>query len=274
MKLRILPLAVLAVLIQFTSTFAQEISNPLAPTEVGTPIYLGPVVGYNYSIHTADIASFVEDQDRCPTFSNGNANGYYFGLSFEYLLGNAKNSKSSIIARLLYNSFPAYFEQGGDTYPSLVEDPSSPTGYTTVESSTKHELNVKYSTITFEPCYKLNLIGTFGFTVGPTFDFTMNTELEQTYKLIEPDYVQFKEDPNSGYRYSDDKRTIYVQEGEIPDAAGFRLGLKAGVQYEILLGRMYVVPAVYYNYGITKLTSMENWYVHALQMGVDIRFSL
>jgi hypothetical protein len=37
---------------------------------------------------------------------------------------------------------------------------------------------------------------------------------------------------------------------------------------------MYVVPAVYYNYGITKLTSMENWYVHALQMGVDIRFSL
>lgn len=275
MKKGLLFLAMIAMLlIPLLNVSSQDLSDPLRPKVVGTPIYLGPVVGYNRSLHSVDLASFVDDP-LCPFFSNGTANGFYAGLSFEYLLGNVTDSKSSIIARALYNTMPASFTKEGDRYPSLVEDPSSPTGYTTVFSKTQHSIEVTYSMLTFEVMYKLNFLQALGVTVGPTFDFPMSKKLDQVYKLIEPDYVQFKRntDPNVHYRYADNDRTIYVKEGDIPESSGFRLALKAGLQYEILLGRMYVVPAVYYNYALTKLTTTENWYVHALQMGVDVRFA-
>jgi hypothetical protein len=38
-------------------------------------------------------------------------------------------------------------------------------------------------------------------------------------------------------------------------------------------GGMYIVPAVFYNFGVTNLNSDFDWRVNALQIGVDLRFS-
>jgi len=79
----------------------------------------------------------------------------------------------------------------------------------------------------------------------------------------------------AGYQSTDNDRTIIIKEGDIPESNAFRFGVKAGVQYEIITaGRTYIVPAIYYNFGITNLSSRENWRVNSLQMGVDIRFAL
>ncbi len=272
-------IAIILLAMQFNDAKAQDLADPLRPVQVRVPVLLGPVVGYNRAVHTADIASFVDDP-LCPFFTNGTANGFYVGFSFEYLLGSAVDSRSSIIARVLYNTMPANFEKEGDKHPSLVEDQSQPTGYRTVESTTRHAIEVAFSTLTAEFCYKFNFLDNLGVTVGPTFDFPLSKNMTQVYQLLEPNYVQFKRnqealDKGEIVRYEDNDRTIVVYDKDVPEAAGFRLGLKAGLQYEIILGKRYfIVPAFYYNYAVTKFSSVENWFVHAIQFGVDIRFSL
>ncbi len=270
---------ILLLAFQFSNLIAQDLANPLEPVQVRMPILLGPVVGYNRSVHTADIASFVDDP-LCPFFTNGTANGFYVGFSFEYLLGSAVDSRSSLIARVLYNTMPADFEKEGDKHPSLVEDLSQSTGYRVVESTTRHAIEVAFSTLTAEVCYKFNFLEGLGVTVGPTFDIPLSKSMTQVYQLLEPNYVQFKRNQEALekgeiVRYEDNDRTIVVYDQDVPEASGFRLGLKAGLQYEIILGkRYYIVPAFYYNYAVTKFSSVENWFVHAIQFGVDIRFSL
>lgn len=253
------------------------IDNPLAPTQAAIPFYFGPVVGYNRVLHSADLSTFNEEAVACPVFQNGSANGYFFGISFEYLLGGAKNSTSSIIARLLYNSMPANFEVEGSNYPSMALLPDNRD--TVIFSSVTHKNEVIYDMITFEAQYKLNLFESlFGVVVGPTFDFAMTKDQNQTVQLVEPSYAKFQEVPLAdqqaqGIRYSADGRTLIAKEGEIPNSSAFRFGLKFGVQYEIILNSgMYIVPSFNYNFGVTNLSSDDDWRVSALQLGVDVRF--
>ncbi len=270
-------LTTLTLAIAFTVPSFGQLDDPLAPTKAAIPFYFGPVVGYNRVLHSADITTFNQQAVPCPVFQNGSANGYFFGMSFEYLLGGAKDSKSSIIARLLYNSMPASFEVEGDEYPSTANLPDGTT--TIINSSTQHKNEVIYNMITAEAQYKLNLFDTqFGVIVGPTFDFALTKDQNQTYSLLTPKEARFnqvspEEQAAQGISYSDDGRTLIAKEGEIPNSSALRVGIKFGVQYEILLaGGFYIVPNFNYNFGVTNLSADDDWRVSALQMGIDIRF--
>ncbi|MDP2363048.1 MAG: hypothetical protein Q8M94_04680, partial [Ignavibacteria bacterium] len=132
---------------------------------------------------------------------------------------------------------------------------------------------------------------------GPSFDFPITKTLNQKYELVEPDNVQFKTEyvkgdpeyvpggnnrkplyPNQyGFTpyYTSNDRIYIAQEGDIPNASGFRFALKFGLQYEIITGsKFYIVPSIYYNLGLTNLSTKESWKVNALQAGVDVRFAL
>ena len=272
-------LTTLTLAIAFTvPSFGQGGDTPLGPVKSAVPFYFGPVIGYNRVLHSADITTFNYEAVECPVFQNGSANGYFFGMSFEYLLGGAKDSKSSIIARVLYNSMPANFEVEGDEYPSAVIDLSDGS-QSIVSSSTKHKNEIIYNMITAEAQFKMNLFETqFGVVAGPTFDFAMQKDQNQTYSLITPKEARFapvspEEQAAQGIRYSADGRTLIAKEGEIPNSSAFRFGIKFGVQYEILLaGGFYVVPSFNYNFGVTNLSSDDDWRVSALQLGIDVRF--
>lgn len=258
--------------------YAQD-ANPLEPAQKGKPIYIGPVAGFNRSLHTVELATFKESVVQCPVFTDGNANGFYAGLSFEYMLGDLKKSNSSIIGRVLYNTMPASFTQTGDYYPSLVDNGTG--GTDVVYSETQHIMEVSYSMFTIEAMYKLNLFDTeLGITVGPALDFPMTKTVLQQYKLTRPNNVQFNRIPEDEQQaknivYKDNDRTIEVKNGDIDNASGVRMAVKAGLQYEIILkNKWYVVPSFYYNFPVTKVTSAEDWRVSAIQIGVDLRYAL
>ncbi|HRP01809.1 MAG TPA: hypothetical protein PLE30_04085 [Candidatus Kapabacteria bacterium] len=276
---KFIPLVLALGFIMTGMSLAQDLSNPLLPTYQRPPIYIGPVFGYNRSMHSVDLASF--DEAICPRFQNGDANGFYAGLSWEQMLGDLASSNSSFIVRVLYNTMPANLETSENPIPSLVtvvDANGNPSSEVILNSSTTHTQEIKYSMITGEVMYKLNPFGAglpLGFTIGPTFDFAMSKTQSQKYKLVTPLEAQFKRNDAAGYRYEDNDRTIVIKDGDIPESSSFRFGLKAGVQYEIITsGKMYIVPAMYYNFGVTNLSSRENWRVNALQVGVDIRFAL
>ncbi|MEY3387112.1 MAG: hypothetical protein RIR53_1923 [Bacteroidota bacterium] len=271
--MRKLGYALLATLLFATSTtvFAQQEigarATPLQPAKRSPRVYLGPVAGYNRSNHSSSFQSVAGDA-LCPTFTSGTENGYYVGLSFEYLLGKPRESKSSIIARAVYNTFPAAFDQGGDTLPSL----NTETGEV-FRSAIQHTADIQYSTVDIELIYKLNLFNSsFGVVVGPTAGFVVGSDRVQRMTIIDPDNATFDQLP--GVEYENFGRTQITARDQVPGRAGMRLAIKAGVQYEIAVGRVLVVPSAAYNFGITKLSDADNIRVNALQVGVDIRFAL
>jgi hypothetical protein len=266
------------------SLFAQESRddvdfdlNPLTLRKDPLKLYIGPVFGFNQVSHNLEYQSFsVKEADKqyCPKFNSGSDAGYFFGISMEYLLGDVKNSTSSIIGRVLYNVMPGTMTVANTVLP--VRD--KVTG-AEVDYQTENELTADYSAITGELMYKFNFAQGLGLAVGPTFDFAMASTREQRLNILKPDNVQFVEADleASGYsvvRYENDHRTIVVYDDDIPGGSAFRLGLKFGLQYEYSMKGLYVVPGVFYNYGITKLSSDTDWRVHTLQAQIDIRFVL
>lgn len=263
---------VVVVLISSTgSIFAQqEIANPLVPAERAPRIYVGPVIGYNRALHASGFQSIAGDV-LCPDFTEGNGNGYYFGGSIEYLLGHPKDSKSSIIARVVYSFLPAGYEVPGDRLPSL--DPTGEVVYSTV----RHVAEIKYSMVEFEAIYKLNLFNSyFGVVVGPTLGLVVSSKREQRMELIEPLNAQFDttSDQFGNVEYINNNRGIITGRDDIPDKSPIRVGVKVGVQYEMPVGRLLLVPTMYYNFGVTEVSAADNLRINALQVGVDLRFAL
>lgn len=271
-----------AFLLTSVSLFAQDVDydlNPLNVKKEPLKLYVGPVVGFNSVSHNLEYQSFsVNETDKqyCPKFNSGSASGYFFGISMEYLLGDVKNSTSSIIGRVLYNVMP-----GNMTVANTVLPVRNKVDGSVVDYQTENELKADYSAITAELMYKFNFdfLTGFGIAVGPTFDFAMASTREQRLNILQPDNVQFVQADleASGYsvvRYENDMRTIVVYDDDIPGGSSFRMGLKVGAQYELSMKGLYVVPGIFYNYGITKLSSDTDWRVHTLQMQVDVRFVL
>jgi hypothetical protein len=276
---------------------------------VREPLYFGITVGYNRAMHTVELPSIADN--LCPTFPEGSDNGFYVGINYEHIFGNKANSKHGLIVRALYSTYPSVTNVGGAEYPSrfpkYVNGELQEDNYVT--SSTEHNIEIDYAVASIELCYKLKPINGFnlGITVGPTIDYALVADWNQSFDLIKPVDAQFKhqdengnplrfdptpEDKGNGDDYviadyanrkdnpgrvywSEDYRSLMIHDGEIDEKTAIRIGLKVGLQYEMNLKNGFIlVPAVYYNMGLTNLSPDFDWRVNALQMGVDIRYPI
>ena len=257
----------------FPELLAQNESTPIMPAAQPPRIYVGPIVGFNQNFHSGGFTSFVADVN-CPNFRSGNATGFYVGGSFEYLLGDPEDARSSILARLTYDTRPASFEEEDTEYPVLVVTPEDPDG-TVIFPVVNHSAEIDYNMINLDIMYKLMVGNTrVGIMVGPAVGMVMDANVQQKFNLVSPLEAQFKPDETTDFTYENDFRTIVIRDGEVPDAAGIRVGVKIGALYELSLSRFIVVPHVIYDFGLTKVTTNEDWRVNAFQAGVDVRFAL
>lgn len=266
--------AVLVAMVVLGANVAQaqdDLANPLEPAKAPIRIFVGPVVGYNRVMQTGGFQYYRNPQDAplCPTLEDGMANGFFVGINTEVILGNPKDSRSSLIFRVLYNQMPSTFEQFNDRLPSRV---LRGTDTITVFTSTMFDAQVKYTTIDFEAMYRIGLgVTGFGIQAGPVISYAIQRTITQHFKLTDPPNAQFVPEPN--YTYTDFNRTAIIYDGDIPESNALRIGLKAGIQYEILLRRLTIVPSLNYNFGLTNLTQSESWRVNTVQAQVDVRFA-
>ncbi len=267
-------LAVVVMLsVSVASLWAQDdLANPLEPAKAPSRIFVGPVVGFNRVMQTGGFQYYASPDQAplCPILEDGNANGFFVGINTEIILGNPKDSRSSLIFRLLYNRMPSSFEQINDRLPTRIIDANG--NSQTIITTTTFTANVTYTTVDFEAMYRFG-IGTTGFGIqaGPVLSYALEKQVEQLFKLLEPDNAQFV--PAPGYEYRDNLRTAVIYSGDIPSSNALRIGLKAGIQYEIFLRRMTIVPSLNYNFGITNLTQNESWRVNTVQAQLDVRFA-
>ncbi|MFH1052356.1 MAG: hypothetical protein V1779_15655 [bacterium] len=280
MKIRLLPLAVAILMLAYVvEVHAQDAdANPLGPGEAGTKIFLGPCLGYNSVSHsTAKLATFAGDR-YCPSFEGGTGQGFYVGLTYEHHLGKKKEeSTSSIIGRLIYSMYPGSMKQVGDKFPSLipVDDAIDPSGVSITDSETEHTVDITYNVLSLEVMFKQNLSldVPLGFTAGPTFEYPIQKQVLQEYNILSPPDVKFAKVDK--YDYKNNDRTVIVKDGDIDNASPIRIGIKFGLQYEIIIGEgYYIVPAVFYNWSLLNVKTDETYRINAFQVGVDIRFAL
>jgi hypothetical protein len=254
------------------STYAQDLANPLEPAKAPSRIFVGPVVGFNRVMQTGGFQYYANPSDAplCPTLEDGSSNGFFVGINTEIILGDPKDSRSSLIFRVLYDRLPSSFRQFNDKLPTrIVDQQGQPT---TIMTSTEFAADVVYTTIDFEAMYRFGLGTTgFGIQAGPVISYAMQKTVTQLFNLLEPSNAQFVPDPR--YEYRNFNRTAVIYDGDIPESNALRIGFKAGIQYEIFLRRMTIVPSLNYNFGITNLTRNESWRVSAIQPQVDIRFA-
>lgn len=255
-----------------SQTSSKDEDNPLLINCKAPMIFFGITGGYNSSLHKISHSNFVIIEDYpAPEFENSQMNSYYAGITFEFLF-EPTNFSNSILANLVFTSQPAYFKEQSLPYPSKVMK----SGHTIIIlSTTKQTLEVTYNLVSLETLYKQNLFGSsLGIVLGPTFDFAVMKSYKQKFSLDEPSNSQFvkPEDWESkGLRFEDNDRSLILDEGEMNETSTFRLGLKAGIQFEMFFEGLYLVPSISYNYGITTFNSDMNWRINAIQLGIGIR---
>ncbi len=285
MKKNLLRYALIAVIFsQSLVCLLSQDDNPIDPVQNKKPFYVGPVIGYNKVMHSVTLGTPNPGATLCPSFNNGSSNGFFAGVSAEFLLGGVKDSKSSIIVRLLYNTFPAKMEQQSieKSLPS-VDDKGNQ-----VKTDVLYTNKIGYNTLDLDLAYKFNFMDHLGVVAGPSIGYVMTATQDMRMNLIADPSISFKQetDPNVlkdlGIRYTDfintqnntGARTIVMREGNIPNKQSLRIAMKVGLQYEIITkSNMYVVPSIAYNFGITNLND-QSWRVSAIQIGVDIRFAI
>lgn len=263
-----------------------QLDDPLAPKKETKKIYVGPIAGYNRVMHSTNKPAIplALDDVPCPNFENGSANGFFAGASVEFMLGSAANSRTSIIGRLMYSTMPSYFEQQGDNLPTTVNVQQQDGSLKPEQriTSINYLNDIDYSTIALDVLFKFNFIDIvpgkiqLGVVGGPTFDYALTTGEINRMQLVSPENASLVESPQAaenGWSYPD-PRTLQFNDGEIPDAQAFRMGLKVGAQLEITASGMIIVPNVMYNMGLTNLSPEFDWRVSALQIGVDLRFAI
>lgn len=269
-------------LISITGIFAQDPNSSIDLNYVKDPVFLGVTFGYNRVMHSVTLPSFDEQGTLCPKFENGSDNGFWAGITYEQFFGDLSNSRQSLIFRALYSTYPSYLEVGGEEYPTQVryyDDQGKLVDQKIVYSSTLNTQTINYAVASLEVSYKIKPIEgiNLGITVTPTFDYALTKTYDQRFELLEPQNAQFKVNQDLIDRhkikgYANNDRTIIINDGDIQNSSAIRVGLKAGIQYEINIpGGFYIVPALYYNFGITNLVSNNDWRVNALQIGIDIR---
>lgn len=286
MKKNLLRYALIAVIFSQSLVCLLAQDDPINPVQDKTPFYIGPVIGYNKVMHSVTLETSNISAVPCPSFNNGSSNGFFAGASAEFLLGGVKNSKSSLIVRLLYNTFPAKMEQqsldaGTGGLPSVKPDG------TVVKTDVLYTNSIAYNCVTMDLAYKFNFMDNLGVVAGPTFDYVMTATQDQRTSLVADPSIAFKmvsaaEQQRLGIRYTDfansaagtSPRTIVAKEGDIAGKASLRMAVKVGLQYEIITkSNMYIVPSIAYNFAVTNVDD-HSWKVNAIQIGVDIRFAI
>jgi len=236
---------------------AKEYASPLDPSAKATPIYIGPAFGYNHLGHSMTIPTFTNDPTgECKEFKNASGPGFFGGFTVEYLFGEVESSSSSLIFRALFNTYGGTNKVREETYPILHPDDFP------IDQDCESIMDISYNAATFEVMYKINPIPAMGLgiIVGPAFDFILTRNRTHDFDLVEPKNGKFSEKTKNDFpdaEFLNFDRTIRFYDGEIEEALGFRLGLKVGVQYEILLGsKLYIAPSLAYNFGITSVSSL------------------
>ena len=259
-------LAAVALLLPACASIApSDGSTPITPQSPRAAVLVGPVLGLNRNFHSGGFRTISSDA-TCPYFEEGTGWGMLGGVTAEMML----TEHSALIPRLTYESRPGSFTSA--LPDALVQMPGQDGP---VNQSITARSDVTYGLLGVELLYK-HEIGTLGamrlaLSGGPAVAYVVGGTNRQVEELIEPANARFL--GRDGYVIEDGGRRLVFYDGEIVARRSVRYSLKAGMQAEVgLFGdSWYMTPGLYYDFGLSDVTRVENWQLSSLVFMVDFR---
>jgi hypothetical protein len=246
---------------------AEELDNPLNPTQPRAKLLIGPRGGINRNYHTGGFRTI--EGVNCPKFESGTGWGYFGGLTAEFVAGKSW----SIIPALTYESRPGHFRQELPEAAVLLEGG----GGIPVNQSISTTSDITYQLLGAEVMYKQEFVTlgkSFRVSVagGPVASLVMGGKITQVQDLNEPENARFTNPDGLPTDYGG-RRLIFSDNADIPGRNSIRFSLKAGLQAEVGLfhNAWIMYPGIYYDFGLSHVTSLENWNLNTVLFQIDFR---
>ncbi len=258
--------AVCAATLMLPTMASAQGSNPIEFEQPPSKFLAGPRLLLNRNFHTGGFRTI--NDVLCPVFDEGSGWGWGAGLTFEYLAGKTW----SIVPALTYESRPGSFTQRLPDAEVLL-----PGATTTVMQTVEATSEIAYTIASLEVLYKQEF-AQFGDAVrlsvaaGPSASVVLSGTRTQHQDLIQPENARFIPTENGVYEMSG-RRQVFMKDQEITELSGTRFSLKAGVQAELGLFNNAIImyPGVFFDYGLTHVTSAEDWNLNSIIFQVDFR---
>lgn len=246
-----------------------EESNPLGDNRGKTKVLIGPTFSVNNNAHTGGFR--IINDVNCPMFLGGEGWGYTVGLSAEI----QRWGSWSLVPRITYESRPARFKEELEDADVLLPDQ-----VTIVKQSVSATSEIQYKLINAEVMYKHLLFNpaksfSIGVAAGPAVGWVLDGKIRQVLDLEQPLNATFL-NPDNRPTENFGRRLIYADNADIPGRQAFRFSLKGGLVAEIGLFRddWILSPGIYFDYGLSHVTSNENWNLNTLSFQIDLRHAL
>ena len=106
---------------------------------------------------------------------------------------------------------------------------------------------------------------------GPAISLAIGDNNRQVQNLDLPENARFKNPRN--LPSENNGRTLVLKDSEIEQKSGTRFALRAGILAEVGLfnNAIIMTPGAYYDLGLTKVTSAQNWSLNSFLILVDFR---
>ncbi|HVZ38269.1 MAG TPA: hypothetical protein VHI13_03260 [Candidatus Kapabacteria bacterium] len=243
-----------------------ELSDPIHPVHAKPAILLGPRLGVNRDYHSGGFATI--EGANCPKFTSGSGWGMLLGLTAEFSGGKSW----SIVPALTYESRPGNFREALPDVQVLLNDVA-------VTQSVSATSDISYRILSAEVLYKQEIwtpTATFRASVaaGPVGSYVVGVQNSQYQDLEQPANARFiNPDPTHFTLAGNGRRLVYGANVNVPGRNAFRFALKAGVQLEVGLFNNGIImyPGLFYDLGLTDVTSSENWGLNSILFQVDFR---
>lgn len=207
------------------------------------------------NLHSADFRALPDVPNCCPQFTRGEGRAIAFGG----LVGFPVNRSFRMQVRASYMMQDALMS---------VEEPTviGVNGVAT-DGLFVHEIDATLSSFGIDPLFVYPLTPQLELYGGMRLGAMVTKRFHQEERLTKPaDVGTF---PNGS-------RTRNEYEGDIPRATTVTAALLAGAGYRLplnALGSLFLVPEVFFQYGITPIVSGYTWSAHAIRAGVSIVYS-
>lgn len=247
---------------------ADELDNPLDPRPRRVHLLIGPRVGLNRNYHTGGFHTI--EGASCPKFTSGSGWGFLGGLTVEYIPGDGA---WSIVPAVTFETRPGSFKQRlPDVLVLLESDPALQTITSTSEVSYRlASVEVMYKQEIWHPGKSFRL----SVTAGPVAGMVLGGTITQYNDLVLPTNARFSpEAVPAGARLDETGRRMTLADNlDIPGMNAVRVSLKGGLQAEVPLfnNKVLMYPALLYDFGLTRVTRLENWSLNSMLFQVDFR---
>ena len=210
---------------------------------------VGITGAYAANLHRADFRSFPGVPNCCPTFESGSGAGLSLAL----------------LGRLpLADALRAEFRVGYTGLSGLLLRRERTTVSGNQTGVFEHTVDASLAAITVEPVVAYNLIADLHGFVGAHAGIVTTSLFDQQEELVEPSTGTFP----GGARIRNEVLGV-----DIPEAAALRLGVMAGLQWDLPMNTsksLRLVPEVSYTLGLSSVVTPLSWNVDQLRIGASV----